>query len=123
MIDYLTYSPEETKQTIESLELEMGSPEEYQVSQLVKVIRGQHEEAELFDNGWLDIWCVNSDNHCEVSNGPKESLQEFAARCFELGWAVHDLKNNKAICHACSNAPDTSDYACQYRSDSGGILS
>lgn len=98
MIDYLEFTEEERQQTIESLAVEMGSPEEYQVSQLIQVIKGQHEGP---DNGWWDSFCLEDDGHHEVSNG--ETLQEFAGRLVVLGWAVESLERFQLLCPVCIN--------------------
>lgn len=71
-----------------------------QVQDFVKVIRGQHEECGLVDNGWTDIWCQETDEHCEVFQGP---IEEFAEKLITLGWAVESVTRFKALCPACIN--------------------
>lgn len=100
MIDYLTYTEEETAETVRVLEIEMGTPAQFQVSQLVKVIRAWHEGP---DNGWWDAFCLEADSHHEVSNGPRETLQKFAERLAVLGWAVESLERFQLICPICIN--------------------
>lgn len=96
----LEYSPEETKRTIESLEYEMGSPEEYQVSQLVKVIKGQRELSMLPENGWRDIFCIDCDKS-ETFFGP---VEQFAEELIKLRWAVDSVDRSTAVCPACQNS-------------------
>lgn len=100
--DYLTYTEEERQQTIQSLTYEMGSPEEYQVSQLIQVIRGQREEAELpeIQYGWFDLFCHEDDGHSDCYQG---TIEGFAAKLLKGGWTVYDLDRNKATCYACAN--------------------
>lgn len=98
MIDYLEFTAEERQQTIQSLNNEMGSPEEYQVSQLIQVIKGQHEC--ITDHGWWDIWCVEDDAHTECFQG---TVEEFAARLVKDGWEVDSIERFTAICPSCIN--------------------
>lgn len=116
MIDYFTYTKEETAETARVLELQMGTPAQYrltQLTELIQVIRGQHEE--LTDNGWWEVWCVDCDRSSESFKG---SIEEAAAH-FLPKWAVLDLDRSQAICSECSNAPDTAHYASQYQDNSG----
>lgn len=86
---------------------------------LMLVTVGQREEADIADNGWHSVWCVD----CEQCSEPFQGkLEDFAAMLFETGWAVNSLDHNTAICKTCSNAEDESHYAEQYRTGSGGIL-
>lgn len=97
MRNYLTYSPEETKRTIESLELEMGTPEEYQVSQLIQVIRAWHEGP---DNGWWEVWCLDCDQSSKSFHG---SIEDAAARFIQDGWVVDSLERFTVLCKPCAN--------------------
>lgn len=112
----LEYSAEETAETARVLELQMGTPEEYQVSQLVSVIRGQREEAELpeIQYGWFDLFCFEcGDGDCFLG-----TIEEAAAH-FLPKWAVLDLDRSQAICKTCSNAPDSNTWASQYQDERG----
>lgn len=86
---------------------------------LIRVVVGQRELAELPESNWSEIACIDCDK-LEVSDG-KESLESFAERLIELGWAVDNVDRATAICRACSNAEDEATYASQYE-DERGIL-
>lgn len=78
-----------------------------EIQDFVRVIRGQHEECGLVDNGWLDCWCMNDDAHCEVFQGP---IEEFAEKLIRDGWAVESVKHFKALCPVCVNySPEVSE--------------
>lgn len=89
---------------------------------LIRVIVGQWEEAGRpgGSSNWHDIFCVDCEAS-EVSTG-RETLEQFADRLIELGWAVFSVDNATAICKKCSNKEDEENWARQYQSDSGGVL-
>lgn len=69
---------------------------------LMRIVVGQREEAQLPDNGWHDIFCVENEAHSEVYQG---SLEHFAEMLYDLGWGVENVRNSQAICPACQNPP------------------
>lgn len=86
---------------------------------LMRVIVGQREEADLLDNGWQEIWCADCDRCSEPFMG---ALDSFADQLIELDWDVLSTEHNHAICPGCQEKEDEAHYAEQYRAGSGGIL-
>lgn len=88
-----------------------------EIQGFVTVIRGQRAEAQLpkIQLGWFDLFCHEC-GECECFFG---TVEGFAAKLAEIGWAVENLERNQAMCPACQN--DTSTYASQYE-DNRGLL-
>lgn len=95
-LSWLQISPEDKSRVVQ----ELKDWHQAEIQDFVRVIRGQHEECGLVDNGWHDCWCANDDAHCEVFKG---EIQEFAEKLIRDGWAVEDVKHFKALCPACVN--------------------
>lgn len=119
MNNWLTYTPEEKAETVRSLELEMGTPAQYrltQLTELIQVVKGQREEAELpeLQYGWFDLFCFE----CGDGDCFQGTIEEAAAH-FLPEWAVMDLDRSQAICKTCSNAPSNDTWASQYESNEG----
>lgn len=107
MINYLTYTKEETARTIESLHQE-------RVSDFVSIVRAQHEGA---INDWWDCFCVDCDRN-EVFQG---TIWEFAEKLATSKWGIESLELFTAVCPACQNPTDNSTWASQYQ-DNQGLL-
>lgn len=73
-----------------------------QLTELIQVIKGQREEAELpeIQYGWFDLFCHEDDGHSDCFQG---TIEGFAAKLLKGGWTVYDLDRNKATCYACAN--------------------
>lgn len=90
-----------------------------EIWKLMLVTVGQREEADIADNGWHQVWCLDCGQCSEPFQG---KLESFAEQLLETGWAVNSLEHNTAQCSACSNSNDEAGYAEQYREGSGGLL-
>lgn len=91
------------------------------IQDFVTVIRGQRAEAMTPECqlGWWDVVCVEDDAHAECFHG---TVEGFAAKLAEIGWAVENLERNQVMCPQCQQKPDEAEYAAQYRVGAGGLI-
>lgn len=88
-----------TAQNISPLSIH-GDPRQAEIWRLMLVTVGQREEADIKDNGWHSVWCLD----CEQCSEPFQGkLESFAEQLAELGWSVLSLDHNTAICKTCAN--------------------
>lgn len=95
-MDWLDISDDQKSRVV----AELKDWHQTQVQDLVKVIRGQHEGA---ISDWWDAFCLEDDSHHEVSNGPTETVEQFAERLIRFGWGVENLGRFQLLCSACIN--------------------